>query len=91
MIDEDEYSKKLGYLISNLQSLEFSLRLFLYYIIDVPLRGETIPRDILSLREGDWVSENHLTNYDTLDVLIKKANKIQKINNKTIKVTVLYL
>jgi hypothetical protein len=71
MTDADELALLMGKILANLQSFEFALRLFLY---------ETVgPKDaslqLHRLTVGEWVSENPITNYDTLSVLISKVNE----------------
>jgi hypothetical protein len=63
----------VGTLVTNLQSLEFALRLF--------LSDSVGPTDaslhIDHLKVGDFVAEGHLTNYDSLGEVIRKANAVR--------------
>jgi len=71
MTNTDALPMAIGKIITNLQALEFSLRLFLYESVgpqDATLRLE-------QLVVGDWVSENPITNYDSLSILITKVNE----------------
>ena len=64
----------IGKIIVNLQSLEFALRLFLDETQSHPGAAKDVTIDYMNLTVGEWVPENHLTNYDTLNQLIKKVN-----------------
>ncbi len=69
------YSDNLGRLITNLHSLEVSIRDFLF-TNDFGLEAATV--HVQSLRElkiGQSVSENHFTNYNSLRTLIVKYNE----------------
>lgn len=71
MSASDQIIFAIGKIITNIQSLEFVLRLFLY---------ETVgPKDPLiqfgKLSVGDKVPETPITNYDSLNNLIKKVNE----------------
>ena len=60
----------VGTIVTNLQSFEFALRLFLSQSV-----GPADPTlHIDQLKSGDVVSLNHLTNYDSLRKVIRKAN-----------------
>ncbi len=77
--EADKYALWLGELVSNFQSLEFSLRAFL---INAEIgSGSSFPQsaNLLDMNEGDTVSENAFTNYDTLGQLIQKYNSHPKI------------
>jgi predicted GTPase len=64
----EEHAYNLGSVVANLQSLEFSLRLFLCATYNEPIK---IPSS------GQvTMPETHLTNYDSLGELIKKYNNI---------------
>lgn len=65
----EEYTFGVGKLIVNLHSFEFALRAFLWN-----REGGSSWAFLESLREGDTVSENAFTNYDTLGHLITKYN-----------------
>jgi hypothetical protein len=61
----------IGTIITNLQSLEFALRLFLAESV-----GPGQPKlNIHHLQLGDSVSESYLTDYDSLGTVIRKANR----------------
>ena len=64
----------IGKILSNLQSLEFALRLFLYELQKAHHSSWSEPLMLESLSVGDWVPETPLTDYDTLGQLIKKVN-----------------
>lgn len=71
--------KKIGSVVTNLQSLEFALRLFLDETQGRPGVGNNKPLNLTKLTVGEWVPENNLTNYDTLKQLIQKTNaELQK-------------
>ena len=60
----------VGTIVTNLQSLEFAVRLFLSQSV-----GPADPNlHIDRLKTGDTVAEGHLTNYDSLREVIRKAN-----------------
>lgn len=68
----------LGQLKINLISLETLLRFYLF-------KKESCDKDFVSptkIKIGDKVKINAFTNYDTLDILIEKYNKYQKLNDK---------
>jgi hypothetical protein len=75
--EESKYDKcrsiplAIGKIFTNLQAFEFSLRLFLYESIGP--QDATLNIDQLAL--NDWVSENPITNYDSLSDLITKVNE----------------
>ena len=71
MASLNDIPASLGKIILNLQSLEFTLRLFLY---ETQKLGGSKPEDYANLTVGKWVSENPLTSYDTLGQLISKVN-----------------
>jgi hypothetical protein len=60
----------VGRIVTNLQSLEFVLRLFLSESVGRVDASIHIDR----LKVGDVVTESHLTNYDSLREVIRKAN-----------------
>jgi NADH/NAD ratio-sensing transcriptional regulator Rex len=64
----------IGKVLSNLQALEFALRLFLYELQKTDSNQQTQSFDLQSLSVGEWVPETPLTNYDTLGQLINKVN-----------------
>ena len=60
----------VGKIVTNLQSIEFAMRLFLSESVgpvDTSLHLDRV-------KVGDTVTEGHLTNYDTLGVVIRKMN-----------------
>jgi hypothetical protein len=70
----NDIATKLGHIVTNLQSLEFSLRLFLDEIQGHPRHTKDRPTNFSELTVGEWVPEDYFTNYDTLKQLIRKAN-----------------
>jgi hypothetical protein len=71
---EDEYAKKLGRLIANLNSLEFILRAFLQNLPSAKPLELPNGKDIYSFPAGTELPESEITNYDTLEKLIEKFN-----------------
>lgn len=70
MADGEVVRAQLGAVFTNLQSLEFALRVFL---------SESVgPQDtsfhIHELDAGDVVAESYMTNFDSLRAIIRKAN-----------------
>jgi len=61
----------IGAIVTNLQSLEFALRLFLAE----SLAPGNLRLDIHLLQPGESVAESYLTNYDSLRTIINKANR----------------
>jgi hypothetical protein len=70
----DDRSSKIGKVVTNLQALEFSLRLFLDETQGYPNAKREITINLTGLTVGEWVPENYFTNYDTLNQLIRKVN-----------------
>jgi hypothetical protein len=73
----DPYTKvfsDIGKIVTNLQSLEFALRLFLGEIQSQSGAAKGTIVDFARLNVGEYVPENYFTNYDTLKQLIQKAN-----------------
>ena len=70
----DRHASNLGRLVSNLQSLEFSLRAFL--VNDEIRAGSSFPQsaNLNAMRIDDVVPLNAFTDYDTLGQLIRKYN-----------------
>jgi len=66
----DEHSKNLGKIVANLQSLEFSLRVFL-----LEADGTRSNVDYSRLNVGDQIAEDAFTNWDQLSDLIRKYNE----------------
>lgn len=71
----DAVTNSIGKIITNLQSFEFVLRLFLYEIKENSQDQSNLPFEITKLKIGDSLEENHLTNFDSLKVLIRKVNE----------------
>lgn len=67
----DQHLLSVGKIITNLQTLEFVLRLFLYE--SVGPKDPSLHLERLSV--GDSVLENPVTNYDSLRALVSKVNK----------------
>ncbi len=72
----DEYALSLGGLHNNLTSLEFALRGYLYRRADPPHNPLPAGTLLLSLKVGDIVPQNALTDYSTLNLLIDRYNKL---------------
>jgi hypothetical protein len=68
-----EYSEVVGKILANLQSLEFSIRLYLHNTQDS--EGASLKRDLTTLQVGDVVPENSLTDYMSMGPLIDRYNK----------------
>ena len=71
MTTDDPIPLAIGRLVTNLQSLEFALRLLLYELVgpkDLSLHLER-------LSVGETVPENPITNYDSFGDLIRKVNE----------------
>jgi hypothetical protein len=74
MHSSDDTPQGIGKVLSNLQALEFVIRLFLYELKKTDSNLQIQSFDLQSLSAGKWVPETPLTNYDTLGQLIKKLN-----------------
>jgi len=74
MSPANDTPQSMGKILSNLQSLEFALRLFLHEVQKANTASQTVSLDLQSLSVGHWVPENPLTNYDTLGQLIEEVN-----------------
>jgi hypothetical protein len=69
---DDAFALGLGKLVSNLLQIEFALRVALH--VQEP-ESDRLPRDALrNAKPGDQFGENFLTNWDSLDKLIKAYN-----------------
>ena len=68
-----EYSEVVGKILANLQSLEFSIRLYLHNTQDSD--SVRLKRDITSLTVGEEVPENSLTDYSSMGPLIDRYNE----------------
>lgn len=82
-MQQEKHPLNMGKLLVNFQSLEFALRAFIW-------ESEKDTRQDVSsytelklnkLKEGDEVTENAFTNYDTLRELIDKYNQNPKISS----------
>ncbi len=69
----DQRSVKLGKLVSNLQSLECLLRVYLLGIAQKGASATSGP-DYWSLKVGVIIGLDEFTNYDSLGTLIEKYN-----------------
>ena len=74
MLSLTDLPHELGRVLTNLLTLEFVLRLFLYELQKTDSKLHTPMVNLHSLFIGDWVSEHPLTNYDTLGKLINRVN-----------------
>jgi hypothetical protein len=76
---DNPIGKNIGSIVTNLQSLEFALRLFLDETQGYPNSPKDTSLNLTGLNVGEWVPENYFTNYDTLKQLIRKVNsELQK-------------
>ncbi len=64
----------IGKIELNLRSLEFVLRLFLYNIYDLHEEEKGTSIDFMEVFIDEYVPENYLSNYDSLDKLINQVN-----------------
>ena len=74
----DDTPLKLGKIVSNLQALEFLLRMTL-----MKVNGEVNDTKYYDLKANDEVTEDSFTNYDTLGQLIYKYNSLVSAVDKT--------
>ena len=83
----DRYALALGKIVSNLQSLEVLLRVFLHNV-DKERYGSPPPEVGLNkINVGLEVPENYFTNYDSLrDVISKYNNFISKLRQPELRV-----
>jgi hypothetical protein len=81
-VDLDEHARHLGGLLGNLQSLEFSLRLFLNRMPGARPIGLSLGIDLYAASVGTEVPESDLTSYDTLRMLVTKFNAEMKRRGK---------
>lgn len=72
----DRHALCLGTLFTNLQTLEFLLRLFLYKRRSSPHISFVRGQNLTGLRVGKVLPENAVTDYDTLGKLIRRYNAI---------------
>jgi hypothetical protein len=70
------YAFQIGSLVSNFQSLELLIRIFLQAQPDAEPIGIPHGQDVYSVPVGSVVPACPLTNYDSLGTLIKKYNEI---------------
>ena len=71
-----EYSEVVGKILANLQSIEFSIRLYLHNTQDSA--SVHLQQDLAALRVGEMVPENSLTDYASLGQLIDRYNLCTK-------------
>lgn len=74
------HASDLGTLVSNFQSLELIIRVYLYTIDNSSMNTQQ-NKDLMDLVEGDEIEDNALTNYDSLNNLIDRFNHDMKIRN----------
>ncbi|MBN2590552.1 MAG: hypothetical protein JXA96_11880 [Sedimentisphaerales bacterium] len=74
-MNNKDYFVRLGTLVSNLQSLEFFLRVYLQQMPDSKPFGIPKGKDIYQYPVGSELPLNDITSYDTLNDLIRKHNK----------------
>jgi len=72
--EQQKIQTHIGTIVTNLQSLEFALRLLLYELERVEKQCPASNLEFHQLRENDWIEENPLTNYDSLEIVINKCN-----------------
>jgi hypothetical protein len=73
-----EYACLLGRLVANLHSLEFLVRAYLYQKRDQSHGLLTKRQSLDTMRPGDTVKLNALTDFRDLDALINRYNKLTK-------------
>jgi hypothetical protein len=78
MYSSIDFPTSIGKIVSNLQSLEFALRLVRYEFESAVGPPIGVPLGTGSLTVGAWVPETSLTDYDTLKQVIRKVNSILK-------------
>lgn len=71
-----QYFWSVGRVIAHLHSLEFALRAYLYGKKDAPHADLAAGQTLDSLRVGDTLPENAMTDYSSLDKLIKRYNRL---------------
>lgn len=74
-MDINDYSIRLGKLVSNLQSLEFILRAYLQQLPNSRPFGIPNGEDIYQYPVGSELPVNEITSWDSLIQLIEKHNK----------------
>lgn len=79
----NDTASELGKIVSNLQSIEFALRMFL-----LAANGESSSTKYFDLKINDEIGEDSFTNYDTLDQLIKKYNEHVTVVDKALCISV---
>lgn len=72
----DNYYENIGQTISQFHSLEFVLRNFLFIHSKMNINNRPLPADLYKLKVNDETNETEFTNFDSLGILIKNANKI---------------
>lgn len=78
----DEHALNLGWLLSNLQSLEFSLRFYLQKHVSTKPLGHAYGESYYDKPIGAEVDENEITNYDTLGILMNKFNNAMRLEGR---------
>ncbi|MBZ5588596.1 MAG: hypothetical protein LAO05_08535 [Acidobacteriia bacterium] len=78
MTTDDPEPLALGRLVTNLQSLEFVLRLLLHDLVG----PKTLSLDLEKLSVGETVPENPITNYDSFGDVIRKVNELLEAHAK---------
>jgi hypothetical protein len=71
----EQSNKRIGDIITNLLSLELALRLLLDEW-EKQRSGGNDSLNLFTIKVGEWVPENSLTNRESLSQLIEKVNKL---------------
>ena len=82
----EEHASCLGRLVGNLQSLEFLLRALLYKRAEPPHDPLPAGTSLSTLKIGDKVGVNALTDYDSLGSLIDRYNQAVSESNPDLQV-----
>lgn len=75
-MESEEHARLVGRLVGNLQSLEFAIRAYLYERAEPPHTPLPSGQTLDSLKTGDVVPVNALTDYSSLGQLIERYNKL---------------
>src|SRR5216117_3606119 len=75
-MDLEEHARLVGRLVGNLDSLEFALRAYLYEKADPPHTPLPAGHTLDSLKIGDAVPINAMTDYSSLGELIDRYNRL---------------
>ena len=75
-MDLEEYWKLLGHLVGNLQSFEFAIRAYLYARADPPHTPLASGQILDSIKVGDIVPVNAMTDYSSFGQLIDRYNRL---------------